>query len=254
MKFGISELSIIPLRKEASNKSEMTNQILFGEHFQIIEHGKEWSKIRLSHDNYEGWVSNKQWTEISDDEFEKLNKEVSTISIDIFDILKNEDTYLPIVIGSVLPRFKSGHAIINEKMYSFDGLSTQGFVKKNKLIENALIYMNAPYLWGGRSPLGIDCSGFTQIVYRLQGIDIPRDAYQQAEYGKTIESLNSSSSGDLAFFSELKNKITHVGILINKNEIIHASGRVKVDKITKDGIINKSGKLTHNLVTIKNII
>ena len=253
MKYGISNLSIVPMRNEASDKSEMVNQILFGEHFKILESRKKWSKIRLAHDSYEGWICNKQWIEIEEDNYKKLDKEVSTITTDILDII-SKDLHQPIVIGSILPSFKSGHAIFNTKMYQFDGLTTPGFTQKDKLIENALIYLNAPYLWGGRSPLGIDCSGLTQMVYRLQGVDLRRDAYQQAEIGTTLSFVEESEPGDLAFFDNNEGKVIHVGIIMENNYIIHASGKVRIDRIDQQGIFNKDlGKHTHKLRLIKSI-
>ena len=253
MKFGISNLSIIPQRSEANDKAEMTNQILFGEHFKVLEIRKKWSKIRLSHDSYEGWICNKQWQEISEEDYKQLDKDVATITTDILDIITKEYQQ-PIVIGSVLPFYKSGHALINEEMYKFDGLSTQGYVDKNKLRQNALIFLNAPYLWGGRSPLGIDCSGLTQIVYRLQGIDLPRDAYQQAKVGTTLSFIEESEVGDLAFFDDKEGKVIHVGIILEDNHIIHASGKVRIDRIDQQGIFNTEiGKHTHKLRLIKSI-
>ena len=253
MKFGISNLSIIPQRSDANDKAEMTNQILFGEHFKVLEIRKKWSKIRLSHDSYEGWICNKQWQEISEEDYKQLDKDVATITTDILDIITKEYQQ-PIVIGSVLPFYKSGHALINEEMYKFDGLSTQGYVDKNKLRQNALIFLNAPYLWGGRSPLGIDCSGLTQIVYRLQGIDLPRDAYQQAKVGTTLSFIEESEVGDLAFFDDKEGKVIHVGIILEDNHIIHASGKVRIDRIDQQGIFNSEiGKHTHKLRLIKSI-
>ena len=131
MQYGISNLSIVPMRNEASDKSEMVNQILFGEHFKVLQSQKKWSRIRLSHDSYEGWICNKQWVEISEEDYKQLDKEIPTISIDILDII-NKDHHQPIVIGSILPFYKSGHALINNEMYKFDGLTTPGFVKKEK--------------------------------------------------------------------------------------------------------------------------
>ena len=253
MKYGISNIAIVPMRAEPSDKSEMTNQILFGEHFMILEQRDKFSKIKLAHDKYEGWLCNKQWIEINEENYKQLDKEISTITTDILDVIKN-DSHQPIVIGSILPNYKSGHALINNKMYKFDGFTTPGFVKKEKLIENALIYLNAPYLWAGRSPLGIDCSGLTQMVYRLQGINLPRDAYQQAEIGKTITKLDNSEAGDLAFFENEQEKIVHVGIIMNNSYIIHASGKVRIDSIDHQGIFNKElKKYTHKLQLIKNI-
>ena len=253
MQYGISNLSIVPMRNEASDQSEMINQILFGEHFKILQIRKKWNKIRLSHDNYEGWICKKQWTEISEEDYKQLDKDISTITTDILDIIK-KDHHQPIVIGSILPFYKSGHARINNQMYQFDGLTTPGFVNKKKLIENALIYLNAPYLWGGRSPLGIDCSGLTQMAYRLQGINLPRDAYQQAEIGNTLSFVEESEPGDLAFFDNEEGEVIHVGMILKDNHIIHASGKVRIDRIDQQGIFNtETGNHTHKLRLIKSI-
>ena len=253
MKYGISNTAIVPMRIEAVDQAEMVNQILFGEHFKVLEVQKKWSKVRLSHDSYEGWVCNKQWVEIEKNIYEQLDKEVSTITIDILDII-SKDHHQPIVIGSILPSYKSEYALINNEMYKFDGLTTAGFTNKKKLVENALMYLNAPYLWGGRSPLGIDCSGFTQMVYRLQGIDLPRDACQQAEVGKTLSFVKEAEAGDLVFFDNNEGRITHVGIILDNNHIIHASGKVRIDRIDQQGIFNKElGTHTHKLSLIKSI-
>ena len=253
MNYGITNLSIVPMRNEAADQSEMVNQVIFGEHFKVLEIRKKWSKIRLAHDSYEGWICNKQWIEIEEDIYKQLDKEVATITTDILDII-TKTHHQPIVIGSILPSYKSGHALINNEMYQFDGLTTPGFIKKDKLVENALMYLNAPYLWGGRSPLGIDCSGFTQMVYRLQGVDLPRDAYQQAEVGTTLSFVEESEPGDLAFFDNAEGKITHVGIILEDNHIIHASGKVRIDRIDQQGIFNTEiGNHTHKLRLIKSI-
>ena len=254
MKFGISNISIIPIRFDPSDKAEMINQILFGEHFKILETRKKWSKIRLSHDNYEGWICNKQFVNIPEEEYFQLNKDTPTITTDILDIVTKTE-HQPIVIGSILPKYKSGHAIINNEMYKFDGLTTTGFINKEKISENALLYLNAPYLWGGRSPLGIDCSGLTQMVYRLQGTKLPRDAHQQAEVGTTLSFIEESESGDLAFFDDKEGKIIHVGIILENNHIIHSSGKVRIDRIDQQGIFNQEkGHHTHKLRLIKSII
>ena len=175
-------------------------------------------------------------------------------NLKVLDIIEGESNQ-PIVIGSVLPTYKSDHALIKNKMYKFLGKKTQGFSEKKHLVNNALIFLNAPYLWGGRTPFGIDCSGFTQIVYRLQGINIPRDAYQQAEVGNTLSFIEESEEGDLAFFDDSEGKITHVGIIMNNNNIIHASGKVRIDKLDQQGIFNIENALhTHKLRIIKSIV
>ena len=253
MQYGISNLSIVPIRNEATDQSEMVNQILFGEHFKVLNIKKKWSKIRLAHDRYEGWICNKQWLKISEEDYKQLDKDISTMTTDVLDII-TKDHHQPIVIGSILPFYKSGHARINNEMYQFDGLTTPGFVNKEKLIENAFIYLNAPYLWGGRSPLGIDCSGLTQMIYRLQGIDLPRDAYQQAKVGTTLSFVDESEPGDLAFFDNQEGEVTHVGMILEDNYIIHASGKVRIDRIDQQGIFNTEiGNHTHKLRLIKSI-
>jgi hypothetical protein len=254
MDFGISILSIVPIRSEANNRSEMTTQLIFGEHYKILESKKKWSKIQIAHDKYVGWISNNQIHKINKDEYEKLEKEIPTLSTDILDIIEG-DNHQPIVIGSVLPTYKSDHALINNKMYKFNGKKTQGFSQKKHLINNALIFLNAPYLWGGRTPFGIDCSGFTQIIYRLQGIKIPRDAYQQADLGTPLKFIEESEEGDLAFFNNNEGKIVHVGLIMKNNQIIHASGKVRIDKIDQKGIFNiEKNKHTHKLRIIKKLI
>lgn len=254
MQFGISILSVIPIRELPSDTSEMTTQLIFGEHYKIVEQRKKWSRIKIAHDKYTGWISNNQIHIIDQEEYDKLEKEVATLTTDILDIIEGESNQ-PIVIGSVLPTYKSDHALIKNKMYKFLGKKTQGFSEKKHLVNNALIFLNAPYLWGGRTPFGIDCSGFTQIVYRLQGINIPRDAYQQAEVGNTLSFIEESEEGDLAFFDDPEGKITHVGIIMNNNNIIHASGKVRIDKLDQQGIFNIEKKIhTHKLRIIKSIV
>lgn len=252
MKFGICDLTIIPMKIEPSDQSEMINQVLFGEYFEIIEESGEWIKILLNHDNYKGWICKKQCKEIDSTTFEELRNQNPTFSADILDTIQ-EKNYQIIVIGSILPNYKSGHIIINQNMFKFDGLTTQGYIQKKYILETASMYLNTPYLWGGRSPLGIDCSGFTQMVYRLQGIKLPRDSYQQAEIGKTVKLIKESKLGDLAFFKK-ENKINHVGIIMKNNHIIHASGKVRIDTLDEKGIINsESKKYTHRLSLIKRL-
>ena len=254
MRYGISILSIVPIRSESSDKAEMINQVLFGEHFKVLENKSKWSKIRLAHDKYEGWICNKQWLEIDKSFYHELEQNSPTITSDILDIV-DLGTPTTIPIGSTLPLYQNGIFTINNEQYSYQGITTTGSSEKSNLVENAMIYLNAPYLWGGRSPLGIDCSGFTQIVYRLQGVEIPRDAYQQAEIGNTLSFIEESEPGDLAFFDNKEGKIIHVGIILENNCIIHASGKVRIDRIDQQGIFNsEEGKHTHKLRLIKSII
>ena len=116
--------------------------------------------------------------------------------------------------------------------------------QKQHLVQTALLYLHAPYLWGGRITSGIDCSGFSQLIYRICGLEIDRDARQQALQGKKIDS-SKINPGNLAFFGNSIKEITHVGIMLNKNEIIHAFGKIRIDIVNNEGIINlESKKLT----------
>ena len=254
MKYGLSNLSIIPMRAEATDLSEMVNQILFGEQYKIIESRKKFSKIRLSHDKYEGWICNKQLLEIEKEDYDTLLSSEKNYTTDVLDIIKS-DSFQTIVMGSILPKIQDSIFRFNNTDYTFEGLTTNGKQEKGMLIPNAMMYLNSPYLWGGRTPFGIDCSGLPQMVYRLNGIDLPRDADEQAEVGTTLSFVEESEPGDLAFFDDAEGKIVHVGIILENNHIIHASGKVRIDRIDQQGIFNTDlGNHTHKLRLIKQVI
>jgi hypothetical protein len=254
MKYGLSNLSIIPMRSEATDLSEMVNQILFGEQYKIIESRKKFSKIRLAHDKYEGWICNKQLLEIDKGYYDNLLSSEKNYTTDVLDIIKS-DSFQTIVMGSVLPKIQDSIFKFNNIDYTFEGLTTSGKQEKEILITNAMMYLNSPYLWGGRTPFGIDCSGLPQMVYRLNGINLPRDADEQAEVGTTLSFIEESEPGDLAFFDNAEGKIVHVGIILENNRIIHASGKVRIDRIDQQGIFNTDlGSHTHKLRLIKQVI
>ncbi|HOT89026.1 MAG TPA: C40 family peptidase [Bacteroidales bacterium] len=259
MRFGMCNLSMVPVRFEPSHKSEMVTQLLFGELFEIIEKTENWSKVKLIYDQYEGWVDVKQYLPLYNETFEKLHDFGSTISIDIVHVLINEtkNYVIPIVLGSSLPFVVNQTFYIDDHKYSFEGnvRPSKEDVTPEKITENAYMYLDAPYLWGGRSPFGIDCSGLVQMTYKLSGIKLPRDAGQQASCGTTINLLSEAQAGDLAFFDNEEGIITHVGIILPNNQIIHASGRVRVDSLDHEGIYNvKKKQYSHKLRLIKRII
>ncbi len=252
---GISTLSIIPVRKEPGDRSEMVSQILFGETFQITETEKSWSKINIDHDHYTGWIDTKQITGIDDEEAQKLSVTPSTVSLDLLQLVLCGKEMTPVVLGSSLPFYYGKKFFIRDKEYLYDG-SVKTIIQPDisNVSEHAFMYINAPYLWGGRSPFGVDCSGFTQMVFKLCGISLLRDAYEQAGQGKRISSVADSSEGDLAFFKNEEKKIVHVGIVLNNHRIIHSSGKVRIDKLDEQGIYNdETGKHTHTLAEIRNI-
>ena len=257
--FGICNLSIIPCRAEPSDKSEMVTQLLFGESFQIIKEQNQWRFIRSAFDNYEGWIDKKQFLSVSEETYNELQAAPIYYSTDLINVITQKETNaaMPIVIGSSLPLFENEICNLEGNEYSFQGqtVNSSATIDREKLIENAYTYLNAPYLWGGRSPFGIDCSGLTQMVYKLAGIVLPRDAYQQAEIGQTLSFLEEAQIGDLAFFDNTDGHIIHTGIILKNNLIIHASGKVRIDRFDHQGIYNAENRIySHNLRLIKKII
>ena len=251
--FGICNLSIVPIRAEASDKSEQVSQLLFGEHFTIIEQNAKWAQIELAFDGYVGWIDNKQFQAISEKQFLYLNAAKSVLSADLIEYVSANNQLIPISIGASLSFLENKE--INTSKYSFEGLKISGKKSKSELVKTAFMYLNAPYLWGGKSPFGIDCSGFTQMVYKLNGYQLLRDASQQATQGDPLSFIEESEPGDLAFFDNEEGNIIHVGIMMENNYIIHASGKVRIDRLDHLGIYNaEENRHTHKLRVIKKII
>ncbi len=256
MIYGICNLSIVPVRAEASDRSEMISQMLFGEHFSIIEKEKKWSKIKLFFDDYEGYIDNNQFEEISEDLFYKLSTREQIYSGEIIDFISSSTNELiTIPLGSRLPFFIENEFSINTKRYKFEGDILSGKLPKNEIIQKAFTFLNTPFLWGGKTPYGIDCSGFTQMVYKLCGYKLLRDAKQQATQGEVLSFIEESEPGDLAFFDNEEGEIVHVGIILNDYHIIHAYGKVRIDTLDHSGIFNADiQKHTHQLRVIKKLV
>ena len=249
MQYGICNLSVVPLRFEPSDKSELVSQVLYGDSFKILEQRKSWSKIRLAFDKYEGWIDNKQYLEINDYQYTELQKTTSKLSLDLVEFIQDENDQLhPLLLGSSL----NGLSLLK---HHYDGNVFEGKNKKENLIITAFLYLNTPYLWGGKTPFGIDCSGFTQMVYKLNGYKLLRDASQQATQGEALSFIEESEPGDLAFFDNSEGQITHVGIIMKDNYIIHAHGKVRIDRLDHSGIYNVDKNVhTHKLRVIKKVI
>ena len=246
MKYGLCNLSVVPLRAEASDPSELVSQILYGELFKVLEQRKKWSRIRLLFDGYEGWVDNKQFRLISEEEYLELKKAELVYATDLVDIVTTEENQLlSIFLGCQVNN-------CGFLKHTFEGKTISKKLPKRQLIDTAVLYLNSPYLWGGKTPFGIDCSGFTQMVYKLNGYKLLRDASQQATQGEALSFIEESEPGDLAFFDNAEGIITHVGIIMEDNYIIHAHGKVRVDRT---GIFNNEARMhTHKLRVIKRII
>jgi hypothetical protein len=254
--YGICNLSIVPLRQEASDKSEMISQVLFGEHFEIIEKQKNWSKIRLTFDECEGYIDNKQYLEITAESYTQICSKTVTYSGEILDFVMNQKNELTtIAIGSQLPFYNEGKLHLEKNIFSYDNTIFHGTSSKSDLLKTAFTYLNAPFLWGGKTPFGIDCSGFTQMVYKLCGFKLLRNVKQQATQGEVLSFIEESEPGDLAFFDNEEGEIIHVGMILHDYNIIHAYGKVRIDTLDHSGIFNADlQKHTHKLRVIKKII
>jgi hypothetical protein len=254
---GICHLTVIPLRREPAHQSELLSQILFGEHFEVFEISGGWARVKLAYDFYEGWISASQFIPIDLDEYQKLNREQVCVSFDLVQIMIHENTLFSIVLGSSMPHFKDHTCRLGPVAYRFEGTvkCPEKLQATRGIVENAYMFLHAPYMWGGRTPFGIDCSGFTQMVYKLAGIRLKRDAWQQAEQGSLIHLVDEARQGDLAFFDNEEGRITHVGLILPNNQIIHASGQVRIDNLDHHGIYNgELKKYTHNLRLIRRFV
>jgi hypothetical protein len=256
MKHGICNLSVVPVRAEASDVSEMVNQLLFGELYTVLEHQKKWLRIRADYDNYEGWIDRKQHCALSPADHEKFSAARRHMLLDTAQMADfgTHDQHLVLLLGSSFyNKANQQFDWISDKL-SCAGHTITGQQDKSKLVDFAVSYLNAPYLWGGKTPFGIDCSGFSQMVYKLGGRQIPRDAKDQAMLGEPLSFIDEAEPGDLAFFDNKEGIITHVGVLLADNFIIHASGKVRFDRLDQHGIYNaETREHTHRLRVIKKI-
>jgi cell wall-associated NlpC family hydrolase len=237
----LTSVAVAPLRKEPTDRSEMVSQALYGEELEVLEQNEKWALVRLIRDGYEGWIDRKQMGRFNVSSAQRLlNGTLSSCQL-------ADSTTIWLPAGALV----SQDVIVSDTLVDFHASA-------DDIARCARLFLNAPYLWGGRTVMGIDCSGFTQLVMLLNGIQLPRDAYQQAELGETVSFLEETQTGDLAFFDNAEGRIIHVGMILRdasqQGLVIHASGKVRIDIIDHQGIYNRdSGQYTHQLRIVKRL-
>jgi gamma-D-glutamyl-L-lysine dipeptidyl-peptidase len=258
IEFGVCRLSVVSVRKEPDDTAEQVTQLLFGDHYEVTEvtKDKKWLRVTINFDKYTGWIDAKQHQPISKEYYDHINNAEFKITTDVTASLLYNKSPLMILMGSIIP-ISSAELFKMEEQFAFNGEAKNvGQKREFEFLRTiAQKYLNAPYQWGGKSPFGIDCSGFTQMVFKIAGYRLSRDAWQQATQGRAIATLAEGSPGDLAFFRNPEGKIVHTGILMGPDKIIHASGKVRVDHLHEEGILNADTKIyTHRLSHIRRIL
>jgi cell wall-associated NlpC family hydrolase len=243
------KLAVSPVRAEASDRAEIVTQLLFGEVVEIIGRDEQWMQIRTYLDSYEGWIDSKQVAALSQKE---VNRWQDGLTIETALARRIATPWGPqwITRGAFVPLDNSGAFNIGRDDFLFLDEPQEA---PAIVTEFALSYENTPYLWGGKTPFGIDCSGLMQIAHRYFGVNLPRDASQQAEYGQEI-AFGDREPGDLVFFQNKAGRIHHVGLLLDRTSIVHASGWVRVDDLTDEGILRRiDNQLSHVFYSIKRL-
>ncbi|SER27567.1 C40 family peptidase [Pedobacter rhizosphaerae] len=256
--YGICRVAVAPLRADASDRAEIVSQLLFGEAVEIIQKEERWWLIQNGHDGYQGWIDFRQITSLSEAQFQDLKSCTQLAPLSFNNVLSAEDGSLyHLSPGSNLPFFKDGFCFAGQEKFqlNFTPHDNKQADFSRDVEATAKFFQNTPYLWGGRHAFGLDCSGFVQVVFKMLGIQLNRDASQQAEQGNLVGFLSESKLGDVAFFDNEEGRITHVGIMLSPNEIIHSSAKVKIDPIDDQGIFSKElGRYTHKLRIIKRFV
>ena len=256
MKYGIVTVSIAAIRAEASQVAEMTSQLLFGERFTVINETGNWLYISCFHDAFEGWLFSNQASPLTKDEFTALNKEPQTFSFDLVSSAISNQEHIPIILGSSLPSFDGLSFRIQNKKVIYNGqVLTPDFEHPDNSLVQKISYkfLNAPFLWGGRSAFGIDAAGFVQVVFQCCGFRLPRTIQQQIQLGKTIHLLGEAKLGDIVYFKT--DEDDHIGICLGNETVIHCSEKVKLSTIDSHGIIDsKTKQYSHKLAGMKRLL
>jgi hypothetical protein len=236
----------------------MASQLLFGELVEIMDKkGRLWTKIRCIQDNFVGWIESTQFKPITPTEFELFSQNFA-FSLELVQGAMAHNHFVPITLGARLPNYDGLHFRLGETQFTFSG---QAVMQEDArplaafILKVAKRYLNTPFLWGGRSPFGIDSAGLIQMVFSIAGIQLPRDSAAQIDLGDTVDFVEQSKPGDLAFFENRAGRITHVGIIMEEGQIIHAYGGVRIDRLDHYGIFSvQEQRYTHRLRLCKRIL
>jgi hypothetical protein len=254
--FGFCNLAAIPVRREPSDRSEMSTQLLFGDLVEILEQSGSWLFVKNYFDAYEGWIDFKQVINIDENEYKRMVGYPHYVNRNLQgDEVFTDFQTVKIPAGCSFYRLEDNVMKIAGLEYRLEGKAwPSGFSGMFDLLKDARGFLGCPYLWGGKTFMGLDCSGLTQVVYKMHGISLLRDAAQQATQGEMINFITDSLPGDLAFFDNPEGRIVHVGIILDTQHILHCSGKVRIDTIDHQGIFNHDqNKYTHSLRLIKRV-
>ncbi|MEP6615818.1 MAG: C40 family peptidase [Ginsengibacter sp.] len=251
MQHAFTCVPVSPLRKDPSHTSEMVSQLLFGDPCSILQtEAGNWVKVCDESDGYTGWCQQSHLVET-----DRVIPGSGGLTKGWVNKIKFDHQEMHIPFGCTLPVNNKGRGTLGSKIISYDGKlfhPANGKITGGRIKKIAFTFINTPYLWGGKSVFGTDCSGFSQAVYKFLNIALPRDSAQQFEMGESIPLLGKAKRGDLVFFDNDEGKIVHVGILLEQGQVIHASGKVRIDHIDQQGILNSSTNLrTHKLRGIR---
>lgn len=274
---ALSLHSVVPVRAEAREGAEQNTQMLFGELCEVIEPSElshqpseRWRYIRLESDGQEGWVDAKMISPMSDEEYAAYKpalEHAAMVSMPMaYAVSANNGQTIPLTAGTRLPNYANGQFEVLGVRFRIDPsmvIAAPLEMNEQNLLQAVRFFLNVPYLWGGKNAMGMDCSGFSQVVMSLFGIHLLRNASEQATQGKAVARLADAKAGDLAFFDHYEPstanskpvKITHVGIIIDPTRIVHCSGRVKVEKLDETGIYSiEQGGYSHHLASIRSFV
>ncbi|WP_245327454.1 C40 family peptidase [Hymenobacter fodinae] len=265
MDHGICALSVVPVRAEPSDKAEIVTQLIFGECYSILLVQGNWCQVRSAADQYVGWIDFKQHTPVTPDYLQAWQAQDHPRTLDVVQMVSNTTTRIPVSLGARLPFFDGMTLRLGEQQMFYNGAATNpqnghgphGPVDQRlRLLQKmALTFLKSPYLWGGKTMFGVDCSGLMQQLYGLIGVQLPRDAHQQINVGQVVHFVAQTRPGDLAFFDNAEGRIIHVGVLLEDQQILHASGEVRIDPLDHNGIYNRDRKkYSHKLRLIKRIL